>query len=65
MNFFQLFLIISIVVTECPNSCSGHGVCTPEGTCICNKQPGLGINQGDFGAYLYQGVDCSERINNI
>lgn len=64
MSFFYFFLVVNIILAECPNSCSGHGTCTSSGTCVCNKQPGLGINQGDFSSFLYQGADCSERIYN-
>jgi hypothetical protein len=47
-----LFLIVavatvSIVNSECPNGCSGHGTCNAYDLCTCDAQ--------------YQGNDCSER----
>jgi len=38
---------ISIVNSECPNGCSGHGTCNAYDICTCDAQ--------------YQGNDCSER----
>lgn len=59
------FLITFIFCTECPNGCSGHGTCSSNSECICNRQVGVGLNQGDFEEFSYTGADCSESINII
>jgi len=43
-------ICISLVVSRCPNSCSGHGSCGPSNLCTCYPQ-------WDGGA-----ADCSQRI---
>jgi len=49
MKLIVLIALIGVaaVVAECPNACSGNGVCGAKDACACYKN--------------YQGNDCSER----
>lgn len=51
-----------LVNSDCPNLCSGHGSCSANGKCVCNTQPGLGLNKGAFDEYSWTGSDCSMSI---
>jgi len=47
LSLFPTLLLFQLVVSECPNGCSGHGSCGYKDMCTCYKN--------------YQGSDCSER----
>lgn len=53
-SIIVLSSILSAVSAGCDNSCSGHGVCGPNGVCDCYDNWGMGLSH-DSG-------DCSERI---
>jgi hypothetical protein len=44
---------VGLVVSRCPNSCSGHGSCGPSNICTCYPQ-------WDGGA-----ADCSQRMDVV
>ena len=44
---FTAASLVSLVNAECPNACSGHGVCGAKDMCTCDRN--------------WQGSDCSLR----
>jgi len=46
--FAAFFLLISRIAAECPNSCSGHGVCGAHDMCSCYRN--------------WMSSDCSQRV---
>lgn len=46
--FAAFFLLISRIAAECPNSCSGHGVCGAHDMCSCYRN--------------WMAADCSQRV---
>lgn len=52
--------IIVAILCACPNNCNGHGECNADSQCVCHKQQGLGLNDGNFQLPLYTGADCSQ-----
>lgn len=43
LNILIVSLILHIVFTACPNSCSGHGICSTNNVCRCYP----GYSEGD------------------
>lgn len=43
LNILIVSLILHIVFAACPNSCSGHGICSTNNVCRCYP----GYSEGD------------------
>lgn len=57
IKILLLMICINLVLSRCPNYCSGHGKCGKDAVCEC--YPGWG---SQYDVTLYRSHDCSTRV---